>query len=120
MLVASASDEKSLGRIHSISIERSHVSVDWLLQVCQFSSRRAFGFRGYCLDAGWQACVLLAPTWSGESKRGEEVVAGLLRLGTPLFTQLSWMKFQDMLALFDAQLVEGRHYFFADALIGYV
>ena len=56
-------------------------------------------------------CVLLAPTWSGESKRGEEVVAGLLRLGTPLFTQLSWMKFQDMLALFDAQLVEGRHYF---------
>jgi FAD binding domain/Berberine and berberine like len=56
-------------------------------------------------------CVLLAPTWSGESKRGEEVVAGLLRLGTPLFTQLSWMTFQDLLALFDAQLVEGRHYF---------
>jgi hypothetical protein len=56
-------------------------------------------------------CVLLAPTWSGESKRGKEVVAGLERLGTPLFTQLSWMKFQDLLALFDAQLVEGRHYF---------
>jgi len=56
-------------------------------------------------------CVLLAPTWSGESKRGEEVVAGLEHLGTPLFAQLSWMKFQDLLALFDAQLVEGRHYF---------
>jgi len=56
-------------------------------------------------------CVLLAPTWSGESKRGEEVVAGLARLGTPLFTQLSWMKFQDLLAQFDGQLVEGRHYF---------
>ncbi len=56
-------------------------------------------------------CVLLAPTWSGESKRGEEVVTGLERLGTPLFTQLSWMKFQDLFALFDAQLVEGRHYF---------
>src|SRR6266851_489771 len=56
-------------------------------------------------------CVLLAPTWSGESKRGEEVIAGLERLGTPLFTQLSWMKFQDLFALFDAQLVEGRHYF---------
>jgi hypothetical protein len=55
--------------------------------------------------------VLLAPTWSGESKRGEEVVAGLERLGTPLFTQLSSMKFQDLLALFDAQLVEGKHYF---------
>src|SRR5258708_25219617 len=50
-------------------------------------------------------------SWSGESKRGEEVVAGLERLGTPLFTQLSLMKFQDLLALFDAQLVEGRHYF---------
>jgi len=58
-----------------------------------------------------KSCVLLAPTWSGESKRGEEVVAGLEHLGTPLFTQLSWMKFQDLLALFDAQLVEGRHYF---------
>ena len=56
-------------------------------------------------------CVLLAPTWSGESKRGEEVVAGLARLGTSLFTQLSWMKFQDLLALYDAQLVEGKHYF---------
>ena len=56
-------------------------------------------------------CMLLAPTWSGESTRGEEVVAGLARLGTPLFSQFSWMKFQDLLALFDAQLVEGRHYF---------
>jgi FAD/FMN-containing dehydrogenase len=56
-------------------------------------------------------CVLLAPTWSRELKRGEEVVAGLERLGTPLFTQLSWMKFQGQLALFGAQLVEGRHYF---------
>lgn len=52
---ASASDRESLGWIHSFPIGRSHVSVDWLLQVCQFSSRRAFGYRGYCFRAGWQA-----------------------------------------------------------------
>jgi len=52
---ASASDRENLGWIHSFPIGRSHVSVDWLLQACQFSSRRAFGYRGYCLRAGWQA-----------------------------------------------------------------
>src|SRR5260370_39000017 len=65
---------------------------------------------GIVSDPDGKPCVLLAPTWSGESKRGEEVVAGLARLGTPLFTQLSWMKFQDLLAQVDGQLGEGRHY----------
>jgi len=42
--------------------------------------------------------------FSSATPYDEEVVAGLERLGTPLFTQLSWMKFQDLLALGDAQL----------------
>ena len=55
LLVQSASDRESLGWIHSFPIGRSHVGIDWLLQVCQFRSRRAFGYRGYCFRAGWQA-----------------------------------------------------------------
>jgi len=66
---------------------------------------------GYCLRSGWQALRAVGAHVERGSKRGEELVAGLARLGTPLFTQLSWMKFQDLLALFDAQLVEGKHYF---------
>ena len=67
---ASASDRESLGWIYSFPIGRSHVSVDWLLQVCQFSSRRAFGYRGYCFRAGWQALRAIG----GSSKRGESAV----------------------------------------------
>src|SRR5260370_11814445 len=37
-------------------------------------------------------CVLLAPTWSGESKRDEAVVAGLERVGRAVFTPPWWMK----------------------------
>jgi FAD/FMN-containing dehydrogenase len=54
--------------------------------------------------------VFLAPTWSGETKQGEGIVARLKRLGTPLLAQVSPMAYGDMLRMFDAHVVNGRHY----------
>jgi FAD/FMN-containing dehydrogenase len=54
--------------------------------------------------------LFVAPTWSGEPDRGEEVMAGLQRLGTPVLTRISPMTCTDMLAMFDAHVVNGRHY----------
>jgi FAD/FMN-containing dehydrogenase len=54
--------------------------------------------------------LFVAPTWSGEPDKGEEVMAGLQRLGTPVLTRISPMTCADMLAMFDAHVVNGRHY----------
>jgi len=54
--------------------------------------------------------VFLSPVWSGELSRGHGVVAQLSRLGTLLSSQVVPTRYADMLSLFDAQVVTGRHY----------
>jgi FAD/FMN-containing dehydrogenase len=54
--------------------------------------------------------LFLAPIWSGEPGRGERVMAGLQRLGAPMLAQIGPMAYGDMLRMFDAQIVNGRHY----------
>jgi FAD binding domain/Berberine and berberine like len=54
--------------------------------------------------------VFLSPVWSGELSRGHSVVDQLMRLGTPLSSHVAPTRYADMLSLFDAQVVTGRHY----------
>jgi len=54
--------------------------------------------------------VFLSPVWSGDLARGHTVVEQLLRLGTPLSSQVAPTRYADMLSFFDAQTVTGRHY----------
>jgi FAD/FMN-containing dehydrogenase len=52
----------------------------------------------------------LAPAWSGDLAAGERAVDGLLKLGSPLATQVAQMTYGEMLALFDAYTVGGLHW----------
>jgi FAD binding domain/Berberine and berberine like len=54
--------------------------------------------------------VFLAPTWSGDSARGERVMNDLQNLATPLMAQTRPMAYGDMVGQFDAFTVNGRHY----------
>jgi FAD/FMN-containing dehydrogenase len=54
--------------------------------------------------------VFLAPAWIGDPVQGKPVVARLSRLGTPLFVQIAPRTYADVLAMFDAHAVNGRHY----------
>lgn len=54
--------------------------------------------------------VFLAPMWSGERNQGEAVIAELRRLGTPAFEQLGPMAYGDLINMFAAHSVSGRHY----------
>jgi hypothetical protein len=54
--------------------------------------------------------LFLAPSWSGEPAQGKRILAGLQRLGTPVLAQLGPMTCGDMLGMFDAHVVNGRHY----------
>jgi len=54
--------------------------------------------------------LLLAPTWSGEAAQGEQVMDGLKNLGTPMMAQIGPMSCLDHLNMFDAEVVNGRHY----------
>ena len=54
--------------------------------------------------------VFLAPMWSGERNQGEAVIAELRRLGTPVFEQLGPMAYGDLINMFAAHSVSGRHY----------
>ncbi|MFJ2646207.1 hypothetical protein ACIO1C_05695 [Streptomyces sp. NPDC087420] len=54
--------------------------------------------------------LFLSPTWSGELGEGEKAVDALRRLGTPVVSQVAPMAYGDMLGLFDAHVVTGRHY----------
>jgi FAD/FMN-containing dehydrogenase len=53
--------------------------------------------------------ALLAPMWSGEDKRGEEFIARLKKLGTPVLEQVGRMSYRDWLGMSDSQVVAGRH-----------
>ncbi|MEI9953604.1 MAG: FAD-binding oxidoreductase [Pseudomonadota bacterium] len=54
--------------------------------------------------------MMLVPTWSGERRRGEEAIARLQRLGTPIVAQVLATTCVDMLNNFDNHIVNGRHY----------
>jgi FAD/FMN-containing dehydrogenase len=54
--------------------------------------------------------LFLAPTWSGEPARGEQVIAELQGLGTPMVVQIGPMTYGDLLGMYDAYAVKGRHY----------
>jgi FAD/FMN-containing dehydrogenase len=54
--------------------------------------------------------LFLGPVWTGGMKRGRELVAQMERLGTPSFTQVAQMSLADLLKLYDAHVVNGRHY----------
>jgi hypothetical protein len=54
--------------------------------------------------------LFLAPTWSGERDEGEALMTMFRRLGTPLLSQIGPMSCADKLAMFEAQIVNGRHY----------
>ncbi|HVJ44041.1 MAG TPA: FAD-binding oxidoreductase [Dongiaceae bacterium] len=83
--------------------------------------------RGYAEAAGWapdelsvisgvvsgpagNPLLFLAPCWSGERSRGEQIMAGLCRLGTPVAVDIAPRSYASLLGLFDAQVVAGRHY----------
>ena len=54
--------------------------------------------------------VFLSPVWSGQPTQGERAIDELLHLGDPLFSQVAERSYADMLRLFDAHIVTGRHY----------
>jgi FAD/FMN-containing dehydrogenase len=54
--------------------------------------------------------VFVSPVWSGDLTSGASAIDQLHRLGTPLSSQVAPMSYADMLGLFDAQIVTGRHY----------
>jgi hypothetical protein len=54
--------------------------------------------------------LFLGPIWTGEPAKGEEFITRLQTLGTPIASQIAWMSLADLLGLYDAQVVNGRHY----------
>jgi hypothetical protein len=54
--------------------------------------------------------LLLAPTWSGGPAEGERIIAGLQSLGRPLLAMTCPMAYCDLLGMYDAHVVNGRHY----------
>jgi FAD/FMN-containing dehydrogenase len=54
--------------------------------------------------------LFLSPVFSGDLSHGVSVIDELRGLGTSLSSQVASMSYSDMLALFDAQVVTGRHY----------
>ena len=62
------------------------------------------------LNAGGQMLLFLFPAWSGDPARGQDAIAALHRLGTPVMTQVAPMPYAGVLGMFDASVVNGRHY----------
>jgi FAD/FMN-containing dehydrogenase len=54
--------------------------------------------------------ILLSPTWCGETARGLRYMAALRALGTAVFADIRPMSGADLLATYDAHVVNGRHY----------
>jgi FAD/FMN-containing dehydrogenase len=52
----------------------------------------------------------LAPAWSGDLAAGERAIDTLAKLGTPLVMQVAPMSYGEILQLFDAHVVGGRHW----------
>ena len=62
------------------------------------------------LNAGGQMLLFVFPAWSGDPARGQDAIAALQRLGTPVMSQVAPMPYAGVLGMFDASVVNGRHY----------
>jgi FAD/FMN-containing dehydrogenase len=54
--------------------------------------------------------AFLAPVWSGNLARGEELIREMRTLGTPLMEQVGVMSYGDIIRMYDSHTVNGRHY----------
>ena len=54
--------------------------------------------------------AFLAPMWSGEGVRGEELIARLRQLGTPVMDRVGTITYLDWLGMFAAAAPVGRYY----------
>ena len=54
--------------------------------------------------------AFLAPMWSGDVKQGEQWIARLRQLGTPVIDQVGTITYLDWLGMFAAAAPVGRHY----------
>jgi FAD/FMN-containing dehydrogenase len=54
--------------------------------------------------------LFLFPTWSGDRTIGEKFLARLKQLGSPLSARIRPMAYEDALGMFDAFIVNGRHW----------
>ena len=57
-----------------------------------------------------QPMLFVFPTWSGDRAGGDAVVSKLNELGTPLSIKIGPMAYEDVLSMFEAQVVNGRHH----------
>jgi FAD/FMN-containing dehydrogenase len=65
---------------------------------------------GFLTGPTGQPAVFVAPTWSGDIAAGQDAVAPLRRLGTPLVDGVAQMPYPELLRMFDAGIVEGNRY----------
>jgi FAD/FMN-containing dehydrogenase len=54
--------------------------------------------------------IALAPAWSGDRQQGQQVIARLQSLGTPILSKIGPMTCAEMLARSEAKFVDGQHY----------
>jgi hypothetical protein len=54
--------------------------------------------------------VFLCPVWSGDLSSSAGILEKLDKLGTPLLSQVTATSYAELLAVFDARMVSGRHY----------
>ncbi len=65
---------------------------------------------GFLTGPTGEPAVFVAPTWSGDLAAGQDAVAPLRRLGTPIFDGVAVMPYPELLRMFDAGMVEGHRY----------
>jgi FAD binding domain/Berberine and berberine like len=54
--------------------------------------------------------LFVAPTWCGEAKEGETLMAALQNLGDPIMSGIGPMTYRELLGMFDAYIPPGRHH----------
>jgi FAD binding domain/Berberine and berberine like len=54
--------------------------------------------------------VFIGPIWSGEPGQGREFMARLMSIGKPIISEIGPMSYAELMGLYDAQVVNGRHY----------
>ena len=54
--------------------------------------------------------LFLGPIWTGQRAEGERYMARLERLAKPILSEVAPMSLTQLLGLYDAQVVNGRHY----------
>jgi FAD/FMN-containing dehydrogenase len=59
---------------------------------------------------GGSSVFAISPVWTGSLRDGEEYIAQLQSLGTPIMTKIARMSFADLVGMSDAQIGDGRYY----------